>query len=256
MKALNLTLAILALLGSAASGFFYFQIGNTKTVLQNQLAAEKTTVAGLKSNLEQTTTERDTLQTRLTATDGELGDTKSKLTAAEARAVQAGRDLVQAKAIITKAEADTQKLNADLAALRREVVQARLDAQVANPEEIEKYKQTIVTLEAQLASIQGGGNTTGSTAAGASVGTAKPALSARASAARVAAVGPKNAFVVLELGSADGVGVGQKFIIAREGQLVADATVSEVKDTYAIAQVNPTTIKSSLASGDVASALK
>ncbi len=253
MKAITLTLAILALLGSAASGFFYFQIGNTKVALQNQLSAEQTRAAGLKSNLDKTSEERDGLQTRLTATDGELGDTKSKLTASEARAVQAARESTQLKAIVAKAEVDTQKLNADLASLRRELVQARLDAEVANPAELEKYKQAVATLEAQLASVHGGTAPAGTSVGGAPAGTA---LSSRTSSARVAAVGPKSAFVVLELGTADGVSVGQKFLIARDGQILADATVSEVKDTYAIAQVNPTTTKGALAAGDVASIQK
>jgi hypothetical protein len=251
MKAITLTLAILALLGSAASGFFWYQIGNTKVELQNKLSAEEMRAAALKTNLDKTSTERDDLQTRLTATDGELGDTKSKLTASEARGVQAAREATQLKAIVAKAEADTQKLTSDLASLRREVVQARLDAEVANSAELDKYKQTVATLEAQLASLNGGKSFTGSgTIGGAPAGAA---LSERASAARVAAVGPKSAFIVLEIGSADGITVGQKFLVARAGNIVADAIVSEVNDTFTIAQVNPVTAKSPLAVGDVAS---
>lgn len=255
MKAITLTLSLLALLGSAASGFFYIQIGNTKDALQNQLSAEQTKAAGLKSDLDKTTEEREGLQTRLTATDGELGDTKSKLTASEARAVQSARESTQLKSIVAKAEADTQRLNADLASLRSELVKARLEAEVANPAELEKYKQTVATLEAQIASLNSAGASAGTSTS--TAGTpAGPALSVRTSAARVAAVGPKSAFVVLELGTADGVNAGQKFLIARDGKVIADATVSDVKDTYAIAQVNPATTKGSLAAGDVASVQK
>jgi septal ring factor EnvC (AmiA/AmiB activator) len=249
MKALTLTLAILALLGSAASGFFYYQIGNSKVVLQNQLSAEKSTSAGLRADLEKTTGERDGLQTRLTATDGELGDTKSKLTASEARSVQLNRDLTQYKAMAAKSEAETQKLNADLASMRRELVQARLDAQFGSPEEIEKYKQSIAVLESKLAALQPGVSSSGfASAAG------KPESGGPTSGtARVAVVGPKNAFLVLDLGAGSGIANGQKFLIARNGLLLADAIVSDVKDTYAIAQVTPASIKGNLAAGDVAS---
>jgi septal ring factor EnvC (AmiA/AmiB activator) len=257
MKAITLTLSLLALLGSAASGFFYIQIGNTKEALQNQLSAEQTKAAGLKSDLDKTTEEREGLQTRLTATDGELGDTKSKLTASEARAVQSARESTQLKSIVAKAEADTQKLNTDLASLRSELVKARLEAEVANPAELEKYKQTVATLEAQLASLNGtsasASTSVGTTTAGTPAG---PALGVRTSSARVAAVGPKSAFVVLELGTADGVNAGQKFLIARDGKVIADAIVSDVKDAYAVAQVNPATTKGFLAAGDVASLQK
>ena len=250
MKALTLSLAILAILGSAASGFFYFQIGNSKTLLQSELSTEQVRSTNLKSNLDKTSAERDELQTKLSSTDAELGDTKSKLTASEARSVQLNRDLTQVKGSAAKSEAEAQKLTAEVTQLRRDLVQARIEAQTGSPEEIEKYKQTIASLQSKLAVFQPEGVT-----ANPSDTASKPGQPTRAASgtSHVAVVGPKNSFVVLDIGSNSGIASGQKFIVARAGQVLAEAIVSEVKDTYAIAQVTPSSIKGSIAVGDIAS---
>jgi len=249
MKALTLTLAILALLGSAASGFFYVQIGNTKTQLKNQLSAEQTRAASLGADLEKTSGERDGLQTRLTATDGELGDTKSKLTAAEARTVQSARESAQLKVMLTKAEAEQNRLNTDFDTLRRELVQARLAAQVGGADEIEKYKVTVATLEAQIASLGGGKAPSAAPADGSA-----PAV--QNVTAKVASVGNKNAFVILELSAAGGTANGSKLLISRDGKVIAEAVISEVKDTFAVAQVIPSSIKSTIIIGDATSFIR
>ncbi|MEY4487629.1 MAG: hypothetical protein RIQ79_137 [Verrucomicrobiota bacterium] len=250
MKALTLSLAILALLGSAASGFFYFQIGNTKTVLQHDLSNEQIKSTGLKSNLDKTSAERDELQTKLSSTDAELGDTKSKLTASEARSVQLNRDLTQLKGVAAKSEAEAQKLTSEVTELRRDLVQARIEAQTGSPVEIEKYKQTIASLQSKLAVFQPEGVT-----ANPAETTSKPGETAHAASgtAHVAVVGPKNSFVVLDIGSSSGIASGQKFLVARAGQVLAEAIVSEVKETYSIAQITPSSIKGALAVGDIAS---
>jgi chromosome segregation ATPase len=248
MKALTLVLCILALLGSGASGFFWWQIGNTKKELQQQLSSEQSRAASLQTNLNETNTQLEQKVAQLTQTDTELGDTKSKLTAAEARNVQISREIATLKTAYAAKDESEKKLNADVDALRRELVQTRLAAQVGNPEEIERYKQTIASLESRLGEIQG----IPPAAAGASA-SAGPVRSERTAAARVAVVGTKNAFVILELGSADGIVAGNKFNLTRAGELLAESVISEVKDTYAIAQIAPSSIKGALKEGDIAS---
>lgn len=260
MKSLTLILAVLALLGSAASGFFWWQIGDTKKQLQEQLSAEQSRASTLQGDLTRATEEKTALQTNLARTDGDLGDTKRSLTAAEARNVQLARETETLKRTITAKDESEKKLNADLDALRRELVQTRLAAQVGSPEEVEKYKQTIAGLEARINELQSGASASGGISSG--TGTAgstgapaagRPALSERAANARVAQVGPRNAFVVLELGAADGIVTGQKFVISRDGRNIAESLVSNVQDTYAIAQVVPSSIQTALQAGDTAS---
>ena len=253
MKALTLVLCILALLGSAASGYLWWEIGNSKTKLQADLSAEQARAASLDTNLKQTAATLEQKQAQLAETDAALGDTKRSLTAAEARNVQVAREIDTLKKTLSTKEANEQKLNADLDSLRRELVQTRLAAQVGSPEEVEKYKQTIASLEARLTELQtgtGAGPAAGTPGAPAAPG--KAALSERTAAARVAQVGSKNAFVVLDLGVSDGIAVGNKFLITRAGETIAESVISEVKDTFAIAQIAPSSIKTTLKAGDVA----
>lgn len=254
MKALSLVLCILALLGSGASGFFWWQIGNTKKELQTQLASEQDRATSLQNNLAQTNATLEQTNAKLAETDAALGDTKRNLTAAEARNVQTAREVDTLKRTVAAKEQSEKQLNADLDALRRELVQTRLAAQVGSPEELEKAKQTVAALEARVAELQSGApaSISGVSGESAPAAPAKPALSERTAAAKVAQVGTRNAFVVLDLGLADGISIGNKFLIKRGDETVAESVISEVKDTFAIAQVAPASIKSSLRVGDVA----
>lgn len=250
MKALTLALCVLALLGSAASGYFWWQIGDTKNQLQASLSTEQARASGLQRNLDETATELETFRNRLAAESAELGDAKRKLTASEAQNVQAAREVASLKTTLSAKEKSEKDLNDSLEKLRRDLVQARLAAQVGSSEEVEKYKETIASLEARLGSLQSGEPV----AAGAAGSTAPkgPVLSDRALGARVATVGSKNAFVVLELGTKDGVTPGLKFVITRGGQTIAEAVLSEVNASFSIAQVVPSSIKTTLQAGDVA----
>ncbi len=254
MKALTLALCILALLGSAASGFFWWSIGNTKEQLRSQLASEQTRASDLQGNLATTTEELGTTKSRLASTDADLGDTKSKLTAADARNVQVSREVVGLKSTLSTKEETEKKLNAELDTLRRDLVQTRLAAQVGSPEEVERYKQIIAGLESRLGAIQSGGVDPAPAAAPGAPST--PALSERTAAARVASVGTKNAFVVLDLGTADGIAAGNKFTITRAGDVIAESVISSVQDSFAIAQIAPSSIKTALRAGDIASYTK
>ena len=256
MKALTLVLCILAILGSAASGYFWWEVGNKRAVAEAKAAAEETRANNLQTELNTTNETLESTKTRLANTDAELGDTKSKLTASQARNVQADREIASLRSNLSVKEEAEKKLSADLDNLRRELVQTRLAAQVGNPEEVERYKQTIAALESRLAALQSGGAVPADGSAPVATTPAAPALSERTAAARVATVGSKNAFVVLDLGTADGITVGNKFTITRAGETIAESVISEVKDTFAIAQVAPASIKTSLKSGDIASIAK
>ena len=255
MKALTLVLCILALLGSAASGYFWYEIGNTKKDLQAQLSSEQARATSLQNNLGEANESLEKTNAKLAETDAALGDAKRNLTAAEARNVQTARDLDAAKRSLAAKEVAEKKLNDDLDALRRELVQTRLAAQVGSPEDLDVARKTIAGLETRLAELQGLPPPAASadTAAAAPEAAPKTPLSERTSAARVAQVGVKNAFVVLDLGTADGITVGNRFVIKRGEDQIAESVISDVKDSFSIAQVVPGSIKSALKAGDTAS---
>lgn len=252
MKKLTLTLSIVAILGAAASAWFYIQIGNTKQELSDKLAAENTRAADLDAELNKSKEQAANLQQRLTTLDSELGDTKSRLSSSEARSVQINRDLTQIRSQLEAKEQAEKEARRQVEELRSELVKARLDTERSSPEELERLQQTIAGLEARIQELQN--QAPGIPATGATTGTAAAPQSTLPAefTTQVASVGPMNSFVVLAFGQNDGAQVGQRFIIVRNGQEIAQAQVSEVREGHAIAQVSPASIKSALRAGDSA----
>lgn len=258
MKSLTLALCVIAILGSAASTYFYFQIGNTKEVLKQDVATAQARSTDLQTRLTESTAQGEVLQKRLAELDSDLGDAKSKATSAEGRAAQLTRDLAQVKNQLTAKNDAEQALNREIADLKREVAQAKLAASSASPEEIEAYKTKITTLESRVKELESGRTSvagtsgvtgiTGTTTAvdGASVG----------ASAQVVSIGEKNAFVVLNIGTAQSVQVGQKINIIRGVDTVATAVVSSVQDGYSVAQVTVGSVKGGLLKGDTATIAK
>ncbi|CAM2781886.1 hypothetical protein [Rariglobus hedericola] len=259
MKSLTLALCVIAILGSAASTFFYFQIGNTKEQLQQEVSNAKTETTQLQGKLTESSAQGEALQKRLAALDSDLGEAKSKTTAAESRNTQLSRDVSQLRNQLTAKTDAEQSLNGEISQLKRELAQAKLSASAATPEEIEAYKSKIETLEARVKEFDAGrsnttgsmANTTGGTASGNTAGAPVADLSAE-----VVSIGAQNAFVVLNAGSTQGVQTGQHFAIIRSGATVATSQVSSVQENFSIAQINAGSINGGLAKGDTAKLTK
>lgn len=255
MKSLTLALCVVAILGSAASTFFYFQIGNTKEQLKQEVATSQANAANLQGRLNESTAQGEVLQKRLAELDTDLGDAKSKATAAEGRVAQLTRDLAQLKNQLTAKSDAEQALNREIADLKREIAQAKLAAAAASPEEIEAYKTTIASLTAKVSDLEASratlANTTATTAAGGTATAAAPGAPA-GSSAQVVSIGASNAFVVLNIGASQGVQPNQKVNITRAGAAVASAVVSSVQGDYSIAQIVAGSIRGGLLKGDTA----
>jgi peptidoglycan hydrolase CwlO-like protein len=255
MKSLTLALCVIAILGSAASTFFYFQIGKSKEVLQQQVTTTENRASDLQNKLTESAAQSEALQKRLAALDSDLGEAKSKVTTAETRNSQLSRDVSQLRNQITAKEDAEQSLNREIGDLKRELAQAKLNASSATPEEIEGYKSSIATLQARVNELQAGrGNTVAMMPNTTVPGTAAtPAAEAPSSlSAEVVSIGNKNAFVVLNVGSDQGVQVNQQFAISRDGSDVAKASVSSVEKNYAIAFVAADSLRGGLLKGDKA----
>lgn len=264
MKSLTLVLCVIAILGSAASTYFYFEIGKTKEDLQAQVKKSQTEAADLNAKLTESTTQGEALQKRLAALDTDLGEAKTKVTAADTRNTELTRNISQLRNQVTAKEDAEKALNTEISQLKGELARAKLAASAATPEEIEGYKSKIETLEARVKELDASRsstvaslpNTTGSMSG--TEGSASPAAPAAPAdlSAEVVSVGAQNAFVVLNAGSAKGVQTGQNFAITRSGSNVAKAQVSSVQENYAIAQISAGTLQGSLSKGDVAALTK
>lgn len=262
MKSLTLVLCVVAILGSAASTFFYFQIGDTKNQLQQQVTTAESRTTEVEGELAKTKSQTEELLKRLSALDTDLGDAKSKVTTAENRAAQLTRETTQLRAQLTEKTDAEKALNDEISGLKRELAQAKLSVSSATPEEIDGYKNTIATLQARVNELESaqqnavantsattrGANTTAPAASGS---TARPAASTITG--QVVSIGAQNGFVVLNVGSAQGVQSGQTFSITRNGNQVATGKISTVQENLSIAQIAVDSLRGGLLKGDTAS---
>jgi hypothetical protein len=141
-------------------------------------------------------------------------------------------------------EATTRALGDEIAALRRDLEDSRTSN--ASPEAVQAYKNTIATLERQLASARHG------TAVPAAAGASTAVFTNRAGRATVLNVGPQSAFVVLNFGSTRGAQLGQKLTVSQGNTVVATVVISDVRASFSVAQVQPDTLRGVLQKGDSA----
>ncbi len=249
MKSLTLVLCVIALLGSVASTFFYFQIGDTKTKLEQQVSVAKAATTDVQAKLGDANGQIEALQKRLASMDSDLGDAKSKLTSADNRSVELARNVDQLTNQITAKDDAAKALNDEISGLKRDLASLKLAS--ASPEDVDNYKKTIATLQARVTELEAGKPAAVVNADG----TTTPAPVAPAAAGlsgEVVSVGTKNAFVVLNVGKTQGVQVNQKFTITRGTDTLATAQVSSVEGDYAIAQISTDSLRGSIGKGDTA----
>lgn len=247
MKTLTLVLSILALLGAGASTYFYVNIGNTKQVLTQQRDEQTKRADGLDTDLTKTKGDLDNTRKDLAKKDSELGDTKKQLQNEKNRAAKLTNDLNAANKKYTEVAKSEAELKGQVVKLREEIVAIRLAVGGGSEEDKVKLAEAdrrIKELEGQINS--GDIGKSGSAQGGRGVLT-------RLANTAVASVGSDNAFVILDVGNKQGAAIGQLYAIKRDGNEIARARVSAVRDELTIAQVEPKSIKGDLTKGDVAS---
>ena len=244
MHRLPLFLAALAVIGSIVSAALFFQIGNSKQVLEQRLADANHRATKLDSALAAANEQNGALKTQLHATDSELQVTREKLAATEARAARSEQDLAQAKTVLEVYELTAKALAQEITALRADLDDTRTTH--APPEAVAAYKATIAELEKQLAAAKTGTATPGVAAASTAV------FTNRAGRATILTIGPENAFVVLNFGSARGAQIGQKLAVSQGSAEVATLQISDVRANYSVAQVLPASLRGILQKGDLA----
>ena len=251
MHRLPLILCAIALIGSTLSATLYFQIGNSKQVLELRLADSTTRATKLDADLAAANQQNGSLKAKLGGVSTELNAARAKLSAATTRATQLDHDLITAKSELSAArqivavyELTSRALADEVAALRQDLSDSR--ASNASPEAVAAYKGTIAELERQLATARNGA------AAPAAAGASTAVFTSRAGRATILTVGPENAFVVLNFGSARGAQLGQKLAVSQGIDEVATLLISDVRTNFSVAQVLPDTLRGVLQKGDLA----
>jgi hypothetical protein len=251
MHRLPLVLCTIALIGSALSAGLYFQIGNSKQVLELRLADVTARATKLDRDLAASNQQNGSLKAKLSTAASELTAARNRSTAADARATQLDRDLAgmksdltAAKAVVAVYELTARALADEVAALRQDLSDSR--ASNASPEAVAAYRNTIVELERQLATARNGA------AAPAAAGASTAVFASRAGRATILTVGPESAFVVLNFGSARGAQLGQRLAVSQGIDEVATLLISDVRTNFSVAQVLPETLRAVLQKGDLA----
>ena len=244
MNRFPILLCVVALAGAGLSAALYFRIGNSKQLLESQLADTTTRATKLQSDLAIANEQNGTLKANVTAASTELAATKEKLSASELRAVVLDHDLAQAKSLLELQEQNARALAGEVSSLRNDLDEARNSN--ATPEAVAAYKNTIAELERQLANARNGA--AAPTAAGASTAV----FSSRPGRATVLTVGPSSSFVVLNFGTARGAQLGQRLNVSQGTEIVATVLISDVRANFSVAQVQPDSLRGVLQKGDSA----
>ena len=244
-------LCAFALLGAVFSGALYLKIGNSKQILAAELFSSQDRATRLQADLAVAHEQTGSLKAKVASLDASLATvrttlaaTDEKLSAAELRAVVLDHDLSSAKTLLTFHEQNAKALADEVAALRADLDDSRTSN--ASPEAVAAYRNTIAELEKQLASARHGAT------AGVGYGAATATFTNRSGRATVLNVGPSNAFVVLNYGSARGAQLGQRLNVSQGTEVVATVHISDVRTQFSIAQVQPDTLRGVLQKGDSA----
>ncbi len=244
MQRYSLLLCIVAVAGAAISAVLFLRVNNAKKTLEVQFASTSSRAAKLESDLATATAQNGQLQASVAATTADLTATREKLSATTTRAASLERDLAQAQGKVAVYEQTSRALSEELAGLKAELADTR--ATFASPEAVTAYKNTIAELERQLANFANGA------AAPTATGASTAVFANRPGRATVLSVGPSNAFVVLDFGSARGALRGQRLNISQGTEIIAVALISDVRTNFSIAQIQPDTLRGVLQKGDLA----
>jgi hypothetical protein len=210
--------------------------------LQTAVATIDSARTGLQAELVRSAEAQTGLTARINSLQGELGETRNRLSVQEASASDLRRELALVRGQL--AEKDRQSLvsEGDAANLREALALAKLEVSAAGADEIAGYQARIEALEADLAMAVERTTPQRPAAPVVVLPTTVP----------VQEVGPESAFVVLGFGANEGAQPNQLLEIRRGTESVATVLITGVEPHHAIAQVRPNTLRAGLHKGDLA----
>lgn len=249
MKVLLVLSAALALLGGSTAIVLYTRLHTERTTWQQTLVTAEARTSELETQLTASHAAHDELQRQLVALDADLGQAKSRLLGSETRNVQLTRECVSLREQVGEIATTRTALETDLATSHRELAQLREAVTAASPAEVERYRQTIGTLQTRVQELD---LRLANTHSGSTSAPTASALVAAQPVAQIMSVGPENAFVVVDCNETPEIRVGTFLRLDRRGETLAEARISDVRAGFAIAQVAPDSLRGVLQKGDSA----
>lgn len=245
MKGITLLLCVVSVVAAAISGFLFFRIEYDKGELLGNARAAQLQLAAAQQRASDNAADRDRISADLAAAQRTLAELKARNTTLEARNSQLARELIQQRDQLATREESDQGVQQELANLRKQLADSRaaLASSIggATAEQVAAYEARIQDLEAQLVTLR-------RELPSASAGADAPA----GLSGEVIEVGPKSAFVVLNIGSKHGAVTALEMILRRGENRLARIRLTDVRETYSVATVVPETGTGNIRPGDVA----
>ncbi len=231
---------------AGAAGLMVIRFENAQQRLHVQLTESLAKSRALETSLASAQTNAATLTAHLHQIDAELGSTKSALNAAELSVQNQQAALELAQAETRAALAAAEQARAAQQAAQSELIQTRdLLAGSISPAQAKRDREIIAELESQVGELE-------NEVVQAKTHPAPTFVASRAYHAQIVAVGPRNAFVVINYGNTHAARFNQRFEVKRGLDVLATVEISDITDNYSVAQVVPETLSGNLRKGDAA----
>ncbi|OUW18245.1 MAG: hypothetical protein CBD18_03020 [Opitutales bacterium TMED158] len=246
MKSIANFLSVLAILGAVASGLFFYlndgdksQLEQDTASLQARLQAEQNRLTELSERLEES-------RTREQQSVNSLEEARSNITVITARSNQLARENRRFNEELERRMENEERLQRDLADTRKEM--AELGATTISLEKAEAYERSIASLESEVERLKNLQRTMAAATSSALPANAKPAPIDLQG--KILTVGPQSSFVITNLGFTSGIRLDHLLDIVRDGEVIAQLQISEVKENLSIARILPESFKTDPKPGD------
>lgn len=247
MKGFTLLMCVVAVAAAAVSGYLFFRIDYDRSELLANNKVAQNQLAAAQQRATDNATDRDRLAAELAASQRELAELKARNTTLEARNSQLARELTRHREQLSAREQNDQGAQQEVAELRKQLAEARASLAAviggATPEQVAAYEARIQNLEQELATLRRQADAPQAAFASVPAGIS----------GEVIEVGPKSAFVVLNIGARHGAVVGLEMVLRRGSALLARIRLNDVRESYSVADVVPETRTGNLRTGDIAS---
>jgi myosin heavy subunit len=245
MKSLTNVFSILAILGAIASGVFFLLNTKDKNQLQLNIQSYETQLAAERATIRKQNEKLETNAAQLDQTSKNLEEARSNITVITARSNQLKRDNQRFTDELER-RLEKESLQRALADLKKEM--AKLRATTISLEKAKTYEQTIASLESEILRLKSVQSTAASV-----VQNTLPAGAKLAPAdlnGVVLTVGAQSSFVITNLGYTNGIRLDHLLNIERNGEIIAQLQVTEVKENLSIARILPESFKTDPKPGD------
>lgn len=243
MNIASMILRILAILGAVAAAVMFWMIGNTKEQLESELEMTSNQLNETQSQLDNLNSKHAELTSQAEETAQDLEEARARASSLDNQLSQVRRELAEANKNLSDQEREAENLRTEAVRIRRELLEERnkVDelAGALESEDVAAARARIKRLEEQLAATEGqiqGTTNEGGTESQTSGREEAPAVVLRG---EVVEVGENAAYVLIDIGSAEGARPNSSIMIRRGPRFIARANITEVNEDTSVAEILP-----------------